>query len=117
KEKNIYDPSQTPFTIAINAKKYRDSILNKDSISENMTSSNDIISSDSVISLDDTTNILSKVTYPWLRLGQKEKNYALFCKLCEAAKFNYNFVTDCEYLKEQLIKRHIETQDHQKLTK
>ncbi|CAG8439374.1 16636_t:CDS:2 [Cetraspora pellucida] len=58
-----------------------------------MTSSDDIISLDSVISLDDTTNILSKVTYPWLRLDQKEKNYALFCKLCEAAKFNNNFVT------------------------
>ncbi|CAG8677481.1 16258_t:CDS:2, partial [Cetraspora pellucida] len=64
------------------------------SISENITSSDDIISSDSVISLDDTTNILSKVTYPWLCLDYKEKNYALFCKLCEAAKFNNNFVTE-----------------------
>ncbi|CAG8593889.1 16835_t:CDS:2, partial [Cetraspora pellucida] len=58
-----------------------------------------------------------EITYPWLYLGKKEDRSALFCKLCETAQFHNNFVTGCEYLKEQSIKRHIETKDHQQLIK
>lgn len=45
-----------------------------------------------------------EITYPWLHLGEKKEKPALFCKLCESAKLNNNFVTGCEYLKEQSIK-------------
>ncbi|RIB17688.1 hypothetical protein C2G38_2037533 [Gigaspora rosea] len=58
-----------------------------------------------------------EITYPWLRLDEKKEKPVLFCKLCESAKLNNNFVMGCEYLKEQSIKRHIKTKDHQKLIK
>ncbi|CAG8653930.1 10497_t:CDS:2, partial [Gigaspora rosea] len=113
----------------MNAKKYRASNLDNESFISDSTSSDDIASSDDIETnnkepkpkSDELSehkrkwNPIWKVTYPWLRLGQKGNSPALFCKLCEAAKFHNNFVAGCEYLKEQSIKRHIKTKDHQKL--
>ncbi|CAG8753738.1 4927_t:CDS:2, partial [Racocetra fulgida] len=113
----------TPFTIAKSAKKHETNILaNEKLASSNTTSLDNMISldGDQVISLSENNsdnefssdyeepkpkgvrllkenlkwNPIWEITYPWLRLGEKKEKSALFCKLCESAKLNNNFVTD-----------------------
>ncbi|CAG8534637.1 67_t:CDS:2, partial [Scutellospora calospora] len=90
KEKNIYDLLQTSFTIAINTKKYRDNILNKDSISENKTSSNNIISLDSLAKNITTTSKITNLT--------SLTEYHITSNIAEAYTFEKTYILDYSLL-------------------
>ncbi|CAG8647876.1 19846_t:CDS:2 [Dentiscutata erythropus] len=82
---------------------------------DSITGSNDI--TDSNILSSDNENPNSK--FAWLAKNNLKLNptweitYSWLC----LAKFNNIFVMSCKYLKEQLIKRHIQTRDRQRLIK
>ncbi|CAG8570078.1 41392_t:CDS:2, partial [Gigaspora margarita] len=54
-------------------------------------------------------------TYPWLCFEENKK--LMYCKWCEDAKYTNIFVSGCDNFKEQTLKRHLDTKDHQKTLK
>lgn len=126
KDKQVGRPiTMNPFTIAAQAKKrYYDKLTDsEDEATINITSSL-TLNNNSENPQPKLSHLLREnlkfnqtwlITYPWLRFDEDKK--LMFCNWCEAAKYTNIFVSGCDNFKEQSLKRHLDTKDHQKTLK